>query len=87
LDSSPTAFNPSKLQAEGRFSLLIKATKEAILAARLNQHIKIYLVPDEGTTSGCLGFITAFFDDHDDPIVLLSPLCIGDALLTDRIAV
>ncbi len=78
---------PVKLQAEGRFSLLIKATKEAILTARLNQHIKIYLVPDEGATSGCLGFITAFFDDHDEPIVLFSPLSMGDALLTDLIAV
>lgn len=78
---------PVELKAEGRFTLLIKATKEAILTARLNQQIKIYLAPDGGDTNRGLGLITAFFDDHDEPIVLFSPLWAGDALLTDLVTV
>lgn len=66
--------------------MLVKAPKEAILTARLNQQIKIYLVPDERVTNGSFGFITAFFDDHDEPLVIFTPLYAGDALLTDLTA-
>lgn len=76
-------FQPVQLLKEHRFVLLIKATKEIILTARFNQQLKIYIVPDNKTTGGSLGFITAFFDDHDEPLVLFTPLYSGDALLDD----
>ena len=78
---------PVLLMTDGVFSLLMKATKEAILTARLNQQIKVYLVPDGSKAGFSLGFITAFFDDHDEPLVLFTPLYVGDDLLTDLTAV
>ncbi|HCS65373.1 MAG TPA: hypothetical protein DIW64_15650 [Cellvibrio sp.] len=80
-------FQPVRLTVENRYVLLVKATKEALLTARLNQEIKIYLIPDEETENGSLGFITAFFDDHDEPLALSSPLYFGDELLSDLISV
>lgn len=74
---------PVRVQAEGRFSLIIKVNKEAILTARLNQQVKIYLIPHARNTGRSHGFITAFFDDHDEPIVVFTPLYDGDAMLTD----
>src|SRR6266403_5100092 len=74
---------PVHLLPEGRFSLVIKVGKEAILTARLNQQIRVYLIPDPPNASRSHGFITAFFDDHDEPMVLFTPLYEGDAMLTD----
>lgn len=54
--------------------LLVKAPKEAILAAKVNGGFKIYVVPVEadGETTACL--VSAFFDDADEPLVLMTPL-------------
>jgi hypothetical protein len=69
---------PFRDRATGRFLLAIKVTKEAILAARLNQSFGLYVVPAEGSAS--LGLIVAFFDDHDEPIVIRTPLGAGDEM-------
>jgi hypothetical protein len=74
---------PVRVSPDGRFTLIIKMSKEAILTARLNQQIKIYLVPDILEPGRWLGLITAFFDDHDEPITLTTPLFDGDAMLRD----
>lgn len=74
---------PVRITADDRFILIIKATKEAILTARLNQQIKIYLIPDISKQGGSLGLITAFFDDQDEPITLTTPLFNDDAMLRD----
>ena len=74
---------PVFMTAEDRFALVIKATKEAILTARLNNEVKIYLLGDNIDQTSHIGFITAFFDDHDEPIVLKSPQFSGDELLRD----
>jgi hypothetical protein len=65
------------------FALVIKVTKEAILTARLNNEIKIYLLDNNGGGTSHLGFITAFFDDHDEPIVIKSLQFAGDEFLHD----
>jgi hypothetical protein len=74
---------PVRVPPDDRFVLIIKMSKEAILTARLNQQIKIYLIPDISTQGGLLGLITAFFDDHDEPMTLTTPLFRGDAMLRD----
>jgi hypothetical protein len=74
---------PVYLPAEGRFALLVKASKEAILTASLNNGFKIYVLGDQ---QGELGLVTAFFDDPDEPIVLRSLLFHGDGLLTELTA-
>lgn len=68
---------------DGRFCLIIKAGKEFILTARVNNGFKIYLVPDLAVPGQSLGFMTAFFDDHDEPLVLFTPLYAGDDMLRD----
>ena len=79
----PYGLMPVHLPPQNRFVLIIKATKEAILTAKLNQNIKIYMIPD--TTENCytIGLITAFFDDHDQPIIIGTPLYAEDELLAD----
>jgi hypothetical protein len=74
---------PVAMTANERFALVIKATKEAILTARLNNEIKVYLLGDNSGRTSHIGFITAFFDDHDEPIVLKSPQFSGDEFLRD----
>lgn len=68
---------------DGRFCLIIKAGKEFILTARINNGFKIYLVPDMAVPGQSLGFMTAFFDDHDEPLVLFTPLYAGDDMVRD----
>ncbi|GAB7550523.1 hypothetical protein NRB_00170 [Novosphingobium sp. 11B] len=61
----------------GRFSLIIKAGKEFILTAHINNGFKIYLVPDIAVPGQSLGLMTAFFDGYDEPLVLFTPLYSG----------
>jgi hypothetical protein len=68
---------------DGRYCLIIKASKEFILTARVNNSFKIYLIPDVETPGRALGLISAFFDDHDEPLVLFTPLYADDEMLHD----
>src|SRR4051812_41430385 len=68
---------------DASFCLLLKASVDIILTARLNNEFKVYLIPDPVAAGRSLGFITAFFDDHDEPLVLFTLLYAGDAMLTD----
>ena len=61
--------------------MAIKLPKEAILSARENQGFNIYLVR-VGQRS-CLGLVTAFLDDRDEPITIRTPLGDGDELTAD----
>jgi len=81
----PSGFQPVRMR-DGSLCLLLKAGKETILTARINNGFKIYLVPDATTSGRALGFISAFFDDHDEPLVLFTPLYAGDEMLTDLAA-
>lgn len=79
-------FQPIELLKENRFVLIVKTSKEGILAAKINQEFKIYLIPDGANSNGSLGFISAFFDDYDEPLVLYTPLYSGDELLSDLVS-
>lgn len=74
---------PVRVPPDGRLCLIIKINKEAILTTRLNRQIKIYLIPDVHSPGRAHGCITAFFDDHDEPLVICSPLFAEDALARD----
>ncbi|WP_372166364.1 hypothetical protein [Xanthomonas axonopodis] len=58
--------------------LIIKVPKEHILAAKLSGSIKMYLAPVGISGAKVLGLITAFFDDHDEPLTLTTPLMDDD---------
>ncbi|MBK8161802.1 MAG: hypothetical protein IPK65_01215 [Gammaproteobacteria bacterium] len=66
-----------------KYALIVKAPKEAILTARINQEMSLYLVPDGSRRSHSLGIITAFYDDHDEPLVLFTPMYSGNQLQID----
>jgi hypothetical protein len=74
---------PFRNMASGRYLLAIKLNKEAILAARVNQGFRLYVVP-AGLRS-TVGLISAFFDDHDEPYTLRTPLIDGDDLARDLV--
>lgn len=67
----------------GRHFLVVKVTKEMILTARLNREFKVYLLGDDQSLTSHLGFITAFFDDPDEPLTIKSPQFRDDDLLKD----
>jgi hypothetical protein len=78
----PYGYQPAQFP-DGRYCLIIKANKEIILTARVNNSFKIYLIPDAKTPGRALGFMSAFFDDHDEPLVLFTPLYADDEMLHD----
>ena len=57
-----------------RPKLVVKAPKEAILAAKLTGGFKIYVIPVLLQQKRTIGLITAYFDDADEPLVTYSPL-------------
>lgn len=70
-------------RGRGKHFLVLKVTKEMILTARLNREFKVYLLGDDQGPTSHLGFITAFFDDPDEPLAIKSPQFAGDDLLKD----
>jgi len=59
---------------DNRPKLVIKAPKEAILAAKFNRGLKIYVAPILLQDKRTVGLVTAFFDDEDEPLITSSPL-------------
>lgn len=74
---------PFRNMATGRYLLAIKLNKEAILAARVNRGFRLYVVP-AGLRS-TVGIICAFFDDHDQPHTIRTPLIEDDDLAHDLV--
>ncbi|MBE5530105.1 hypothetical protein A9J41_08075 [Laribacter hongkongensis] len=58
--------------------LIVKGSKEAILAAKIARRLAVYLVPVHVDGARTISLITAFFDDQDEPIILRSPLFAND---------
>jgi hypothetical protein len=69
--------------AGGEQFLIVKVGKEAILAARLKAGFKIYLLADGAGAASHLGVVAAFFDDHDEPIIITTALFDADDLTRD----
>jgi hypothetical protein len=71
---------PLRLGDDELFSLVVKTQKEAILAAKMNGGFSFYLPALPSTTVMTTALITAFFDDHDQPLTIKSPLFGDDSL-------
>ena len=67
----------------GESFFVIKVSKEAILAARINNGLKVYLFAAADGPASHLGIVTAFPDDHDEPTIVATTLFDGDDLLRD----
>lgn len=70
----PVGLVPFHFKDDKYPTLIIKAPKEAILASKLEQGFKIYVVPINIDKHKTLGLISAFFDDEDEPLVIYTPI-------------
>ncbi|MBE7215949.1 hypothetical protein MK852_16140 [Shewanella benthica] len=59
-------------------AFIVKAPKELLLTAKINEGFKLYLIPVKVGSHITLGLITAFFDDEDEPLVIKTPLFLED---------
>ncbi len=74
----PGGLNVGKFQSSDSFLLIVKQSKEAILAAVEKQYFSIYLCPVlEGQS---FALMSAFWDDTDQPLVIMTPLLADDIL-------
>jgi hypothetical protein len=78
---------PVFLGPMGTGALVLKLPKEAILAARRNNEVKVYLLSDGQGPASHLGVVTAFFEDEDEPLMIATTLFSGDDLLPDVVSV
>lgn len=62
------------------YFLIVKAPKETILTAKLNNGFKVYLAPVKEQEKTFAILISAFFDDHDEPLTIMTPLIADDPL-------
>jgi hypothetical protein len=74
---------PIYLPKENKYILLVKATKEGILTVSTNNAFKVYLIKSADMGISHLGLVTAFFDNHDEPLTITTPLFSNDEMLTD----
>ena len=65
---------PIRRRGDSRLILILKVPREMALTARMRKEFRIYLVPVHVDGVTTCGLITAFFDDHDEPLVLCTPL-------------
>lgn len=65
---------PIRVPGDEKLSLVVKAGKDMILAAKLHRGFSFYLpaMPSQEVVTTSL--ITAFFDDSDQPLTITSPL-------------
>ncbi|WP_215824691.1 hypothetical protein [Xanthomonas citri] len=58
----------------GNHFLIVKATKEFLLAAKISGFIKVYVCPAELGGRDTLALVFAFYDDEDEPLIIRTPL-------------
>ena len=54
--------------------LIAKTMREIAVTARMRKFFRIYLVPLRAGDVHTCGVLTAFFDDHDEPLTISTPL-------------
>jgi hypothetical protein len=67
----------------GEYCLIIKASKEIILTAKINKGFDFYLAPIEVDSKHSIAILTAFYDDDDEPLVIKTPLVVDDESTQD----
>jgi hypothetical protein len=71
---------PMRNAASSRMILIAKTTREMAATAKLRKCFRFYVVPLSAGDVDTIGLISAFFDDHDEP------LCIRTQLFDDELA-
>ena len=57
-----------------RMTLIAKTMREFAATARLRKFFRFYLVPLRAGDVDTFGLLSAFFDDHDEPLTIRTPL-------------
>ena len=74
LDDLKFGLLPMRDAASSRMILIAKTTREMAATARLREYFRFYLVPLRAGDVDTFGLISAFFDDHDEPLYIRTPL-------------
>ncbi|MGF6348125.1 hypothetical protein [Variovorax sp. W2I14] len=74
----PFGLTVVELPRDTRPLLLLKLTQQLLLTARMNRGFKIYVVPLDTPAGPTVGLMSAFFEDHDEPLTIWSPLSPGN---------
>ncbi len=67
----------------GEYCLIIKASKEVILTAKINKGFDFYLAPIEIDSKHSIAIVTAFYDNDDEPLAIKTPLLVDDESTQD----
>ncbi len=70
----PEGIVPTEFKVDGIPTLLIKATKELILTAKMNQGFLIYIVPILIGKINTFSLMSAFFENMSEALFIYSPL-------------
>ena len=65
---------PMRDVGSSRMILIAKTMREMAATARLRKSFRFYLVPLRTGDVDTFGLLTAFFDDHDEPLTIRTPL-------------
>jgi hypothetical protein len=60
--------------------LIIKASKETLLTAKINRGFKIYVIPVLIGDLQTFGLISAFYDTEDEPLIIYTPVFQDDVM-------
>jgi hypothetical protein len=74
LKALPAGLMPFRNLETGKLLLAIKASKEMILAAYVNNGFKFYVAPLPSPVGKIPALLTVFFDDYDEPLVIRTPM-------------
>ena len=66
----PSGLLPTRNVGSSRMILIAKAMREIAETARLRKSFRFYLVPLSVGDVHTRGLVTAFFDDHDEPLII-----------------
>ncbi|WP_423918514.1 hypothetical protein [Candidatus Poriferisodalis sp.] len=65
---------PTRDAGSSRMVLIVKTKREIAVTARLRRFFRFYLAPLRAGDVDTFGLISAFFDNHDEPLVIRTPL-------------
>ena len=65
---------PIRRGGDSRMILIVKALRQTAQTAKLRGGFRFYLVPVYVGAVATYGLLTAFFDDHDEPLAISTPL-------------
>ena len=57
-----------------RMTLIVKSMREVAVTAHVRRFCRVYLIPLRVGDVDTCGLVTAFFDDHDEPLTIRTPL-------------